>query len=225
MLRVIRKDLILNQTALLANLLIMVGFLCFMSSWEEGASAGSFAFFSGIMMAFVPVMIITREDKFKAMALGCSLPVTRKTIVQSRYLLAVACSVMGISFAFLLGAYFPLSELNSSLLFRPGMVFLALSVTTLMVALLLPFTLRFGAMGLILVLAGFQVLAIVALTLVKLKESSADRRLIDILVGSVVDLHGQVGSGVFYLFLLLFLCGMLAASYGLSLWVFHRREF
>lgn len=225
MLRVIRKDLIMNQTALLANLLIMVGFLCFMSSWEEGAPAGSFAFFSGIMMAFVPVMVLTREDKFKAMALGCSLPVTRKTIVQARYLLAVACSVLGISFAFLLGAFFPLSELNPSQLFRPGAVFLALSVTTLAVALLLPFTLRFGAMGLILVLAGFQVLGILALTLVKLNESSADKRLIDMLVGSVLDLHSRVGPGVFYLLLLLFLCGILAASYGLSLWVFQRREF
>lgn len=225
MLRVIRKDLILNQTALLANLLIMVGFLCFMSSWEEGAPAGSFAFFSGIMMAFVPVMVITREDKFKAMALGCSLPVTRKTIVQSRYLFAVACSVLGISLAFLLGAFFPLSQLDPAQLFRPGAIFLALSVTTLAVALLLPFTLRFGAMGLILVLAGFQVLGIVALTLVRLKESSADRRLIDMLVGSVVDLHSHFGSGAFYLLLLLFLSGMLAASYGLSLWVFSRREF
>jgi ABC-type transport system involved in multi-copper enzyme maturation permease subunit len=225
MLRVIRKDLILNQTALLANLLIMTGFLCFMSSWEEGAPAGGFAFFSGIMMAFVPVTVITREDKFKAMALGCSLPVTRKAIVRSRYLLAVACSVLGISLAFLLGAFFPLSQLDYTQLFRPGTIFLALSVTTLLVAMLLPFTLRFGAMGLILVLGGFQVLGILALTLVKLKESSADRRLIDILVGSVVDLHGQLGSGVFYLLLLFFLCGILIASYGLSLWVFRRREF
>jgi ABC-type transport system involved in multi-copper enzyme maturation permease subunit len=225
MLRVIRKDLILNQTAIGANLLIMAGFLCFMSSWKEGASAGSFAFFSGIMMAFVPVMVITREDKFKAMALGCSLPVTRKTIVQSRYMLAVACSVIGISFAFLVGAFFPLSELDSSLLFRPGTVFLALSVTTLAIALLLPFTLRFGAMGLILVLAGFQVLGILALTLVKMNESSADKRLLDTLIGSVVDLHSQVGPGIFYLLLLLFLCGVLAASYGMSLWVFRRREF
>ena len=225
MLNVIRKDLILNQTAILANLLIMAGFLGFMSSWEEGASAGSFAFFSGIMMAFVPVMVITREDKFKAMALGCSLPVTRKTIVQARYLLAVGTSVLGISFAFLIGAFFPLSELDPASLFRPGAVFLALSVTTVAITLLLPFTLRFGAMGLILFLAGTQVLGIVALTLVKIGESSADKRLIDTLVGSVMDLHSWLGPEMFYVLLALFLCGILAASYGLSLWVFRRREF
>jgi ABC-type transport system involved in multi-copper enzyme maturation permease subunit len=225
MLNVIRKDLILNQTALVSNLLIMAGFLGFMSSWEEGASAGSFAFFTGIMMAFVPVMVVTREDKFRAMALGCSLPVTRKTIVQARYLLAVGTSVIGISFAFLIGAFFPLSELDPASLFRPGAVFLALSVTTVAITLLLPFTLRFGAMGLILVLAGTQVLGIVALTLVKIGESSADKRFIDTLVGSVMDLHSRLGPEVFYFLLALFLCGILMASYGLSLWVFRRREF
>jgi ABC-type transport system involved in multi-copper enzyme maturation permease subunit len=225
MLNLIRKDLILNQTAILVNLLIMTGFLGFMASWEEGASAGTFAFFSGIMMAFVPVMVVTREDKFKAMALGCSLPVTRKTIVQARYLLAVGTSVAGIFLAFMIGAAFPLSALDPGSLFRPGAVFLALSVTTMAIALLMPFTLKFGAMGLILVLAASQVMGILALTLVKIGESSADKRLIDTLVGWVMDLHGRAGPEIFYLLLALFLCGILTASYGLSVWVFQRREF
>ena len=107
MLRVMKMDLILNRTALVSNLLIMTGFLTFMSSWEEGASKGAFAFFAGIMMAFIPVMIVTREDKFKAMAMGCSLPVTRKTIVGARYLLAIAASALGILLALTVGFRHP----------------------------------------------------------------------------------------------------------------------
>ena len=144
MFKVMMKDLIMNRTAMVANLLIMAAFLVFMSSWEEGASAGAYAFFSGIMMAMVPVMIVTREDKFKAMALGCSLPVTRETIVRSRYFLAVGCSILGIGLALALGAWGPTSRLGPAEFFQVGIVLRALSVTTLATALLLPFTLRFG---------------------------------------------------------------------------------
>lgn len=225
MLRVMKMDLILNRTALVSNLVIMTGFLVFMSSWEEGASAGTFAFFAGIMMAFVPVMIVTREDKFKAMALGCSLPVTRATIVRARYVLAVSSSVLGILLALTVGALVPTSQLGVSGLFRLGVVFHALSVTTLVVALLLPFTLRFGAMGLIMVLASSQVLGIVALTTVKATRSSVDERLVDSIIQAVGDLYAWAGAGGFYLLLLAFLGVVLWASYALSVRIFRTREF
>jgi hypothetical protein len=225
MLRVMRMDLIMNRTALLANLVIMTGFLAFMCSWEEGASKGAFAFFAGIMMAFIPVMIVTREDKFKAMALGCSLPVTRETIVRARYVLAVGSSVLGISLALTVGSLIPTSNFGAGELFQMGVVFLALSVTTLVVAILLPFTLRFGAMGLILVLVFFQVLGIVALTLAKATESSADKRLIDSIIQGVGDLYAWAGPVGFYPGLLAFLSVVLLVSYALSVRVFRTREF
>jgi ABC-type transport system involved in multi-copper enzyme maturation permease subunit len=225
MLRVIRKDLIMNRNALVANLLIMSAVLVFMSSWEEGASVGAFAFFAGIMMAFVPVMVVTREDKFKAMALGCSLPVTRETIVRSRYALAVGSSALGVLLALSLGSLVPTSELSAAELFRPGVVFQALSITTIVIAILLPFTLRFGALGLILVLGASQVLGIVALTFVKMTESSADRRLIGTIIQTVRDVHGRLGDPGFYLLLVGFLAAALLVSYGISVWVFRRREF
>ena len=225
MLRVMKKDLILNRTALVSNLVIMTGFLVFMSSWEEGASTGAFAFFAGIMMAFVPIMIVTREDKFKAMALGCSLPVTRETIVRARFLLAVGSSVLGIFLALTLGALAPTSQMGASELFRPAVVFHALSVTTLVVAILLPFTLRFGALGLIMVLASFQVLGIVALTMVKSTQSSADKRFVDSIIQTVSDLYAWAGAGGFYFLLLGFLGLVLWASYAVSVWIFRKREF
>ena len=225
MLRVMKKDLILNRTALVSNLVIMTGFLVFMSSWEEGASTGAFAFFAGIMMAFVPIMIVTREDKFKAMALGCSLPVTRETIVRARFLLAVGSSVLGIFLALTLGALAPTSQMGVSELFRPAVVFHALSVTTLVVAILLPFTLRFGALGLIMVLASFQVLGIVALTMVKSTQSSADKRFVDSIIQTVSDLYAWAGAGGFYLLLLAFLGLVLWVSYAVSVWIFRKREF
>lgn len=224
MLKVMMKDLIMNRTALVANLFIMGGFLLFMSSWEEGAPVGSYAFFSGLMMAFGPVIIVTREDKFKAMALGCSLPVTRETIVRSRYVLAMGLAVLGILFAFSLAALAPTSELSAAELFRPEMVLRALSVTTLLFALLLPFTLRFGAFGLILVLATSQVLGIVALTTVKLTRSSVDKRFVDSIGRAVGSLYARLGPVGFDLLLVAFLAAVLLASYGLSVWAFKRRE-
>jgi len=224
MLNVIKKDLIMNRTALVSNLFIMTAFLVFMSSWEEGASTGTFAFFAGIMMAFLPVIIVTREDKFKAMALGCSLPVTRETIVRARYLLAVSSSVLGILLALTVGSFVPTSQLGAAELFRPGVILHALSVTTLVIAILLPFTLRFGALGLIMVLASFQVLGILALTLVKATRSSADKRLVGSIVQVVSDLHAWAGGG-FYFILVALLGVVLWVSYALSVRVFRKREF
>jgi hypothetical protein len=222
--KVMRMDFILNRTALLSNLVFMGAFMVFMSSWKEGASPGSYAVFSGLMMAFVPVMVVTREDKFKAMALGCSLPLTRKTIVGSRYLLALGAAVLGIGFAMTLGVLAPTSRLTASALLRPEIILRALSVTLLLIAILLPFTLRFGAFGLILVLASFQVLGIVALTLVKYTASSTDRRLVGTIVEGIGSLYQWAGPGGFYVMLTAFLILVLVASFYSSLWVFRRRE-
>jgi len=224
MLKVMMKDLIMNRNALVANLFIMAAVLVFICSWEEGAPVGTYAFFSGIMMAFVPIMIVTREDKFKAMALGCSLPVTRETIVRSRYLLSTGFAVMGILLAFVLAALVPSSRLSATELFRPETFLRALSVTTILIALLLPFTLRFGALGLILVMAAFQVLGIVALTMVKLTRSSADKAFVDSIVQAVGNLYTRLGSVGFDLLLAALLAAVLLASYGLSVWIFRRRE-
>ena len=224
MLKVMRMDLILNRTALLSNLMIMGAFLVFMSSWEEGAPPGTYAVFSGLMMAFVPVMVVTREDKFKAMALGCSLPLTRKTIVRSRYLLALGAAVLGIGLAMTLAVLAPTSRLTASALLRPEILLRAFSVTVLLISILLPFTLRFGAFGLILVLASFQVLGIVALTLVKYTRSSSDQRLVGSIVEGIGRLYQWAGPSGFYLMLLLFLTLVLLASYVISLWIFRRRE-
>lgn len=225
MLNVMKKDLIMNRTALVFNLVILVAFLTFMSSWEEGASTGAFAFFAGIMMAFVPVMIVTREDKFNAMALGCSLPVSRKTIVGARYLLGVGSSVLGVFLALVVGSLTPTSRLGVSELFRLGVVLHALSVTTLALALLLPFTLRFGARGLILALASSQVFGIVALTVVKTTRSSVDQALVGSIIQGVADLHARLGGTGFYLLLLTLLAAVLWCSYLASVWVFQKREF
>lgn len=224
MLNVVKMDLILNRVALVANLVIMAGFMSFMASWEEGAPPRVYATFTGLMMAFLPVMIVTREDKFKAMALGCSLPVTRTTIVRARYVLALGAAVAGVAFSMALALVVPTSQLTPAELLQPGILLQGFSITALLLAFLLPFTFRFGAFGLILVLAGFQVLGILGLSLVKFTRSNADRRFIDMLVEGVQSLYLQYGSAGFYGLLTLFLSVALLVSYTLSVWVFRKRE-
>lgn len=224
MLNVIKMDLIQNRVALLANLLIMAGFMSFMASWEEGLPPRAYATFTGLMMAFLPVMIVTREDKFKAMALGCSLPVSRETIVRARYSLALAGAAAGVAFAIGLALLVPTSKLTAEGLLRPGILLQGFTVPAFLLAFLLPFSFRFGAFGLILVLVGFQVLGIVGLWLVKFTNSDADRRFIDMLVEGFRNLHAQAGPVGFYLLLTAILLLVLMASYGLSVRVFRRRE-
>ena len=176
------------------------------------------------MVAFIPVMVVTREDKFKAMALGCSLPVTRKTIARARYLLALVTAVTGTLYTMSLGAWLPSSELSASSLFNLPILLTSLSVSMLIIALVLPFTLRFGALGLILVMAGFQVVGILLLTLVKVTRSVGDQRLVDWIVTSVAGLHDRIGAVGFDLLLVVFLALVLLASYSVSVWVFQGRD-
>ena len=118
---IMRMDLILNRNYLLVNGGIFGAFLLYMV-WEGPSSPIVYAVFSSIWMCFLPVTIVTREDKAKATALACSLPVTRRTIVLSRYVLAFAMTGTGLALAWSLAAWLPGSVMSPAILFRSGPV-------------------------------------------------------------------------------------------------------
>jgi len=217
------RDLVLNRNAILVNLLVFAAFLTY-AAWDE-ASPGAFVFFAAVMFSVVPIMIVTREDKFKAMKLGCSLPVTRRGIVRARYALSLGFSAGGILLALLLGAAVSSSRLDLPTLFSAGRLLTAVALTTLFVSVLLPFTLRFGATGLIAVMVVFQVLGAVLLIFVEVTRSSADRRIIAAVVHAIRSAAAATGEPTFSLAVLGALALVVGASYVVAVRVFERREF
>lgn len=218
---VVWKDLVLNRNTLLANALIFAatfGLLGVMA----GDSPRALAVFGGLMVAFAPVGIVTREDKVRAMALSCSLPVTRRTIVRARYALGLALVIPGV--LALLGIAALVGPLAPGALFRPSMLLLAYGLAFLVLALMFPLTLRLGAMGLIILLAAFQVLGAVLLTLAQLTRSNADQRIVGALVRFFTETAATLGTPAFQLVILVVLSLVLALSYRLSVFLFERKE-
>jgi hypothetical protein len=223
MLETIRKDLLFCRRDLLINAFIIAVTLGILTSLDD-MSVRATAVFAGLMAAVFPVVLVTREDKSNAVALACSLPVTRRTIVRARYVLGVALAALGVLLALFIAALLPTSTLPASALFSSSPLLLALSLALLLMSLMLPLTLRLGAVGLIVLLVVLQVIGVVLLTVVQLTGSNADLLLIGMLaegVGAVREALGGVG---FQLLIWLGLGGFLLASYGLAIHLFERRE-
>ncbi len=216
------RDFVLNRNAILANLLVFTAFLGY-AAWDE-ASPGAYIFFAAIMFSVVPIMIVTREEKFKAMRLGCSLPVTRRGVVRARYVLSLGFGVAGILLALSLGAAISSSSLDVSTLLGPRELLIALTLVTLIVSLLLPFTLRFGAMGLIIMMVALQVLGSVLLIVAQITRSSADKRVAAAVAGAVRSVAVALGEPAFSLLVLGGLALVVAVSYVVAVHVFERRE-
>jgi hypothetical protein len=222
--RVMKKDLILNRTVILINAVIFAACMIFFTSWEEDLPPRVYAGFSAFMVAFLPAVLVTREDKFNAMVLGCSLPARRKTIVQARFLLSVGMALLGVFAALLLASILPVSNFRARDLFAWGPLLTALAGVTLILSLLLPFTLRYGMKGLMVLLISAQVLGVILLTLMQITRSSADKVLMGKILGGLARLHAAIGHTGFSLLLMVFLVGILGLSYLISVRVFERRE-
>ena len=224
MLRVIKKDLILNRDVTIINMAIMAATLVFLATMDDSFPPRLFAGFGAFMMSALPSIVVTREDKFNAMALGCSLPVRRKAIVQGRFVMSVGMALIGLTGAFLLGAFVPASSFRPGDLFAWGPILTGLSCMVIVLSVLLPVTLRFGMKGILIFLVGSQILGVALLTFIQITGSSADRRIIDAITGVFVGLQETLGLTGYSVFLVFFLGCLLAVSYRISVWIFESRE-
>jgi len=224
----LRKDLILNWKALLQTYALWSAlWLGYPILRPEGdASFDAWAAMVSIACAFLPVMAIAREDKFKAGALACSLPVTREAIVAARYVGGWLVALGGTAVA--VAAMSAISVLGSTAL-SPATVALPVAVIVtigLVLAVLLPFTLRFGLAGVI----GFLVLAQLAgigllLAAAMFGAGSGLGPLVGRAGGAIRSLREELGPALFSACLVAAVLALNLASCRLSTIVYQRREF
>jgi ABC-type branched-subunit amino acid transport system ATPase component len=167
MLKVIRKDLILNRNALIMNGVIFMGFAAYLG-WEPDTPVTVYVWLTTLMFTFLSATVMAREDKYRTTALSCSLPVTRRTIVRARYVMSIGLALAGVAVAFSLGSLLPFSQLPVDELLRARTLLLAVTVVVVALGVLLPFTVRFGMFGVFAFLIGAQVLGVLALVIARL---------------------------------------------------------
>ena len=222
----VRKDLILDRRQVVLNLAayLIMGpvFLSLMSE----APVKLLAAWAGIVGAMIPLSLLAREDKFQSARLTCSLPATRDSIVASRFAGAWILSLTGGLFivaacygAFRAGLGNPTGEWGPA--FLVGFV-----IVGLLLAGLLPFTMRFGFAGLIGFLVFTQVLGIVAFLGAVLVGGQGGLGQVIRGVGAALhSLQESLGPVGYDLFLVAAVVALNVASFFVSRWIYRRREF
>jgi hypothetical protein len=164
MLKHIRRELIFNKT----NLYIFAGYIIVFwiwILWQDIPFRVSLLFLSFILPLFCAASFQAREDKFKAWTLNCSLPTSRKTIILARFILSWSFIFASWIFGLLFSAFFQKNPAFLSQLLELKFLFVFLLFSSLFLAFLLPFVIRFGITGVFIGLVVLQVLGVITLLL------------------------------------------------------------
>jgi len=158
----IRKDVLLNGKQFW-GLLPWFAWAAYALGQEH---MGAMTAVSGALIgALMTVSICSREDKFHATAVLASLPVTRRTLVRARYLLAFVMGAAALVIVAGMGAVLPWSVQSAAQAFEPKTLLLGAAVAGVSVAMLMPLAIRYGVLGVIGFFAVLQVVGIALLVL------------------------------------------------------------
>ena len=144
----IRLEFLLSRKALLIILGIFAPFFVWAAAYLPSARFYIImtSFFIGLSL---PAGVHGREDKFKTTVLLCSLPVRRSSVVLAKFTASWLIMGAGFLFAIAVVAISPLAKFPLGEFLKAREVLLALGLTSLGFALVLPFIIRFGIVGVI----------------------------------------------------------------------------
>jgi ABC-2 type transport system permease protein len=217
----ILKDFLLHKKFLIGFGPAYVLYMAFFGSRISGS--GVSAGFGPLLYALLPLTLFAREDKFKAEAFSLSLPVTRRDLILSRYVMGWISMLVMYGSASVLSVLIPGTKLAISTVFLPKTVLMALAFMTLIFGTLMPLFTRFGFVGLMIFLVALQVLGIFFIVFnVIIKDI---RVLIINIIGAVNKAQaaiGPAGSAAAAVVLMILLTYL---SFELSVFLFKRRDF
>jgi hypothetical protein len=226
--RLLLREWILVRRALLAFVGIYLAFQAYFAC--RASSPRQYLVFASIYAAFLTLPLFLREEKFRATAWSCSMPVSRQDLVRARYLGAWIFVAVVLALALILAGVMPGSRVHVPAVLDPSTLLQTLAVVTVILALMFPFTIRFGALGVMIFLVGIQMLGAVVL-LIAVKTGGGSGASKGLLSGGVAAL----GSGMAALRDLMGPAGFNAAAalclllanwlgYRLAVAMFRRRE-
>jgi len=161
MLKILRLEYIFNRRQILIVLAIFTAYFAYMG--YQINSPRVFTVITSIMLGLsLPFTILGREDKFKTSSLICSLPVRRSDVVLGKYVASWVAVILGLGYALLFTAVFPFSKVAVAEVLTAKTLFVSLFLISLIFAVILPFTIRFGFAGIIILLVSTQLLGILA---------------------------------------------------------------
>lgn len=226
MLKHIRRELIFNQT----QLYIFAGYTLIFwvwIVWQDISPKVSLVFLSFVLPLFCAASTQAREEKFKAWTLNCSLPTTRNTLILARLITSWSLMMAALIVGILYSAVFQKNHsiLHQFIQLKYILIFLLFS--SLFLAFLFPFVIRFGLSGVLIGLVAFQVFGIIALVLTRASGSKDNflRTMIDSIISFMKFLLNHPFT-FFYIIVLIFSVAALnILTLKFSQFLFARRDF
>jgi hypothetical protein len=224
----LRRDWLLHRRALLTVIAIFAAFEVYLVLVVNHPR--SWLVFTCIYVSFFAVVPMTRDDKFRAFAWSGTLPVTRADLVRARYLGSWVIVALAFLVALALAAFLPGSNLASVTPLDPGSLLIAATVITIIFFLVIPFTIRFGLMGVFIGLAVIQLLgaAILVVAVATGSMQHVEGGVAAIFrppIAAVAAIRDSLPRAVFNVAALLALVLVNWVGYRLALALFRRREF
>jgi len=176
------------------------------------------------------VVVFVREDKFRATGWGCTLPVTRRELVLARFIESWIMVLVALAGALSLTALLPGSAVSPHAVLQPTSLLICATVVTLVLALMQPFTIRFGFLGVMILVIGMQVLGVVVLTIAtatRPKGGGSGRPILDALSSlgdRILAVREALSPAGFALAVVVSLVALNWAGYRLAVFMFRRRE-
>jgi len=225
MLKILRLEYLFSRRQLVITLSIFSAYFTYMATQIK--SPRVFIVLMSIMIGLaMPFVVLAREDKFKTAGLICSLPVRRSTVVLGKYAATWAAVVLGLGCAVLITAVFPFSRIPVREVLTVKTLLITLFLISLIFAVILPFTIRFGLVGVIVLLVCSQLLGVLATLLTRFVGGAKDplRPFFRAVKGGLQSLLYHEATPGYLLTLLTAIIAVSAASLFISRVLYARRD-
>jgi hypothetical protein len=219
--KALRKDLLLNARHLWAILPWFLWVAYAMAEPNAGRITAVGAAFMGALMA---TTIAAREDKLHTTATLASLPVSRSTLVEARYLVAYVVGAATYLVVVVMAAALPWSVQRVAELVEVRTVLLTLTLATAAIALMMPVVVRFGIFGVVLVLVALQLAGVVVMVAFEFFGSRSAAGVFGVIERGIVALHGGLARPPVILETAVVLALAIWLSFRLSVFLAERRD-
>jgi len=180
----------------------------------------------GIIVAFIPISFQAREDRFKGAAFSCSLPTSRNRLILARYVTGWLLMIAGLLLTFSIMLIVPGGRLTLVSLLSLKSLIPWIFIMSVVLSLILPFTMRFGFIGVLVFLVSVQLLGILMLFVGQIFRGKTNvlRALINMISGLVRSLRTGLGATGFLIFGVFLILMMNVLSLFISRYLFARKD-
>jgi ABC-type transport system involved in multi-copper enzyme maturation permease subunit len=217
----LRKDLLLNARHLWG---ILPWFFWVAYAMREPGAGRITAVGAAFIGALMATTIAAREDKLRTTATLASLPVSRSTLVEARYLVAYVVGAATYLIVVMMAAGLPWSVQRAAELVEVRTLLLTVTLASAAIALMMPVVVRFGIFGVVLVLGALQLLGVAVMVAFEFFGSKSAVGVFTVIERGIVALHQGLNQPAVILETAAVVAFATWLSFRLSVFLAERRE-